>query len=1141
MKKGIIFLTLLVVGLSACQPGGGVKDVQFKLLRKSETGLDFVNNPIQNGEFNVLKYMYFFNGGGVAAGDFNNDGLIDLFFTANQTQNKLFLNQGEFKFKEVTDAAGLKENLGLSKWSTGASVVDINNDGMLDIYVSCVGNYQNVKGQNELWICQKIEDGIPIYENLAVQYGLDFQAFGTQAAFFDYDLDGDLDMYQLNHSLHQNGTFGQRRQFVGKQHPLAGDKLMRNDGDKFTEVTLEAGINSTVIGYGLGIVTGDINNDGWPDIYIGNDFHENDYLYINQQDGTFKEVLTESMQHTSRFSMGVDIGDVNNDGWGDVVSLDMQPEDPVILRSSLGEDGFSTFQFKLGYGYNEQFAHNALQLNLGMHAPGPNSVPNTIGLSPKFSEISHFAGVPATDWSWASLFTDFDNDGRKDLFISNGIPRRMNDIDYANFMSSDEKNEKWEFVDSLDSPDLKVVEKMPKIKLPNKFFINATNGGGVKFEDISSQIGNSQPSYSNGSIYADLDNDGDLDIVTNNIEDEPFVYQNMTVEMRLPNHNYLNIRLKGTSENVNGIGVKAVVFKKNGEKIVYENYAVRGYQSSMIGPLHLGIGDTTAVDSVDLIWPDRSYQRLSGFTYNSTIELEWKSGLPIFDFKILAEKPISPYKFSDLTADLGLNFRHKENPFVEFNREGLIPQMVSAEGPALAIGDANGDGLDDVFFGSAKRERSALYLQTSQGKFTLKTPASIIADSLFEDVDATFVDMDKDGDQDLVIAAGGNEYRGKEEAMKQRWYRNDGNGNFQRIDFPDVFMTAACATVGDFDKDGFPDVFLGARALPWNYGLSPTSVLLRNKGNGEFENVTDKIAPELAEVGLVKNATWSDIDQNGSLDLLLAMEWGPITIFYNKEASFEKAEVLTQANKSATPQTLTGWWNFALPFDFDGDGDLDILAGNTGMNSRFHPTPSEPIRMYVSDFDKNEQVEQLLTYYLGGKEVPFATHAEVIKQMPGLRKKFIYAKDFAKAGAADLVGTENLSKAVEREANELANMYFENKGNGLFEAHRLPDELQYSTLNTAQLADLDQDGRMEVLLAGNFFECNIEMGRYDANYGNVLSFTKDGGMAVSTLGDQMIDGEVRRIRAIQVGGQQCFVFARNNSTAILLGLDKYIQ
>ncbi len=1138
MEKWILVGLLSAVIFLGCKQTE-VENAQFKLLRKDETGLNFMNYPKQTGGFNVLKYMYFFNGGGVAAGDFNKDGLVDLFFTANQTQNKLFLNQGNLQFKDVTEKAGLFEIREALKWSTGASVVDINNDGMLDIYVNGVGDYQGVKGRNQLWICQKIADGVPVYQDMAAAYGLDFQVFGTQATFFDYDLDGDLDMFQLNHSLHQNGTFGQRRQFVGKQHPQSGDKLLRNDAGKFVEVTLEAGINSTVIGYGLGVVTGDVNNDGWPDIYIGNDFHENDYLYINQQDGTFKDVLTESMQHTSRFSMGVDIGDVNNDGWGDIVSLDMQPEDPEILRSSLGEDGFAQFQFKLGYGYNEQFAHNALQMNLGLNAYDLSGTERPLLGSkpavrfPKFSEISRYAGMFATDWSWSALFCDFDHDGQKDIFISNGIPRRMNDIDYANFMASDEKNDKWQYVDSLDSPDLKVVERMPTIKLPNKFYRNNTshhdNKGvdyTVKFDDLADHISGSQPSYSNGSIYADLDNDGDLDIVTNNIEDEPFIYKNLTIENKLPSNNFLKISLKGTSDNINAIGARLVVFK-GPQKIIYENFPVRGYQSSMIGPLHIGIGDTALVDSILLIWPDRSYQRLAGFKYNSVLELAWKADLPTFDFDLLKNTAPPPFDFEDETAQAGLNFRHKENPFVEFNREGLIPHMVSAEGPALAVGDANGDGLEDVFFGSSKRERSALYLQTKQGKFELKTPSAILADSLFEDVDATFADLDADGDQDLVVAAGGNEYRGKEEAMKQRWYRNDGNGNFQRIDFQDVYMTAGVVAVGDFDGDNLQDVFLGARALPWNYGIVPTSVLLHNKGNGQFEDVAEKIAKGLSKIGFVKDATWADMNGNGKPDLLLALEWGPVTVFQNDGNALRQSAI-------RNPKSEIGWWNFALPYDFDGDGDMDILAGNTGRNSRFQPTKEQPVRMYVADFDNNEQVEQLLTFYLKEKEIPFATHAEFIKQMPGLKKKFLYAKDFAKASAEDLVGASYLKQAVKWEANEFRSMFFENQGHGEFEAHPLPDELQLSVLNAAKLADLDGDGSMEVLVHGNFSQCNIEMGRYDSFYGNVLRIGKNGKMEVFPLGGLFVDGEVRRIEAIKTANGQGFILARNNSAAVFL-------
>lgn len=455
------------------------------------------------------------------------------------------------------------------------------------------------------------------------------------------------------------------------------------------------------------------------------------------------------------------------------------------------------------------------------------------------------------------------------------------------------------------------------------------------------------------------------------------------------------------------------------------------------------------------------------------------------------------------------------------------------------MGDVNGDGRDDLFFGSAKRMRSALYVQSASGKFFLQTPPAIVADSVFEDVDAVFADLDGDGDQDLAVAAGGNEWKPKDEAMKQRWYRNDGNGAFQRMDFQDVFMTASCVAVADFDKDGLPDLFFGARAVPWNYGATPTSVLLKNKGKGQFEQVTDHAAEGLAAAGLVKNATWADLDANGFPDLVLAMEWGPVTVFYNKNGQLELTELPTQMGGKAV--SLTGWWNFALPHDFDGDGDLDILAGNTGKNSRLKPTVDQPVRLYIGDFDGNGQAEQLLTYFILGKETPFATHAEVLSQMPSLKKKFLYAKDFAKASASDLVGADALGKALKREANTFASLYFENLGNGQFEAHELPDELQYSTINTASPADLDGDGVQEVLLGGNFHECNIEMGRYDANYGNILRFEKDGSMSVSPLGALRLDGKTRRIKQFQAGGQPCFLFARNNEKCAVVRVEKALE
>ncbi len=1131
----------------------------FQLLRKDATGLEFENVLRQSSEFNVFNYMYFFNGGGVGAGDFNNDGLVDLYFTNNMGPNKMFLNQGGLKFKDVTEQAGVA---GQDGWTSGISVVDINNDGLLDLYVGQLGEYQSIKGRNQLFICKEIKDGIPVYEDEAIYYGLDLTGFSTQAVFFDYDLDGDLDMFQLNHTLHQNGTFGARKNFEGKIHPMAGDKLLRNDNGKFIDVTQQAGIHSTVIGYGLGVITGDVNNDGWPDLYIGNDFHENDYLYLNQGDGTFKDAMADAMMHTSQFSMGVDMADVNNDGWTDIISLDMLPEDPYILKTSLGEDAYNVFQYKIGLGYYYQYTRNNLQLNNGIFNDKQNSTqPITNNQQPitniQFREIGLFSGIAATDWSWSPLFMDFDSDGYKDLFVSNGIPRRMNDIDYVKFQENRELGLKEGTARDVKEEELAIVERMPKVKLPNKFYRNT---GRLTFDDLTAQVKDDLPTFSNGAIYADLDNDGDLDVIVNNIEDEPFIYKNLFQEnaatsvggdanrgkggsgdavVGVPanknesvpavdgipaNNSHLSFNFKGQPNNIHGIGTKVLIFKKNGERQVEEFYPVRGYQSSAHIPLHIGVGESEGIDSAVVIWPDRTCERVLDLKFNTTQTLTWRSGLPIFDFKIL-QKPAPPYPFVDATAATGLNFIHIENPFVEFNRETLMPNMVSTEGPALAVGDVNGDGLEDVFFGSSKRERSALFLQTKDGKFVLKTPLAIAQDSVFEDVDAVFVDLENDGDLDLVIAAGGNEYRGQEEPMRQRAYLNDGRGNFTRTDpFPTLFMTASCVLAADFDGDGLTDFFFGGRAIPWKYGLTPNSYLLKNMGGGKFDDVTQKLAPGLQEAGLVKNGTWTDIDGDGDLDLLLAMEWEPLTVFLNNGGRFEKKQLETGA----------GWWNFALAHDFDGDGDVDILAGNTGKNCRLQPTMKEPIRLYVSDFDNNGQTETILTYYLKGREIPFANHEEMMKALPVLKKKYLFSKDFAQASLPDLLGKENLAKAVLRQADNFESTYFENTGNLTFKAHPLPDVLQFSTLNAAALHDLNGDGKQEVILGGNFYDCNIEMGRYDANFGNVLSIGAAGEMEVFPLGGLTVKGQVRRIRPVKIGGEILFVLARNNMEAVVV-------
>ena len=1079
----------------------------FISLPPQKTGVDFINLLTETEEFNIIEYLYFYNGGGVSVGDINNDGLIDIYFSSNQGPNKLFLNKGEMVFEDISEKAGVQS---LGSWKTGVSMVDINGDGLLDIYVCRLGNFKGITGRNELYI----NNGNLTFSEKAAEYGLDFQGFSTQAAFFDYDRDGDLDMYLLNHAVHTQNTYGRASLRYMDSGP-EGDRLYRNNAEKgevrFTPVTNESGIFSSQIGYGLGVGISDVNNDGWPDIYVSNDFNENDYLYINQADGTFKEEIGSMATVQSRFSMGNDFADINNDGWIDFVTLDMLPRDERIRKMSVGEDSEEIYQLKLSFGFERQVSRNCLQLNNG---------------NGTFSEIGQYSGIYATDWSWSSLFADFDNDGWKDLFISNGIVRRPNDLEYMNFITNPELE--GGFQNKPDMMDLELAEKMPSGEVSNFVF---KNKGDLTFQDVSQDWGVSEKGYSSGAAYVDLDNDGDLDLVVNNINAQAGIYQNRQGQVSGNNtkNTYLKIKLDGQGKNRFGIGARAEVYSKSQVQI-QENFTSRGFQSSIAPEFLFGLGTIGIVDSVKIIWPSGKYEILKNIPVNTTVVVK----------ESIAEKISKPFPDSEVHSvtileknSTGLDFYHVENDYNDFSVEPLLPHKLSREGPALTVGDVNGDGREDVFVGGAAGQAGVLFLQGKRADFFESTQPLLEADSDLEDSDAKFFDSDGDGDLDLIVGRGGNMPFPKDKARASMIYLNDGKGEFHtRITLPlEMDAQVSVVKVEDFDKDGLMDLMIGGRNVLGKYGEHPRSYLLKNLGDNRYEDVTKAVAPDLAFLGMVKDAIWVDLDLDGNLDLIVVGEWMPITIFLNKNGKLINETSTFGLAKSS------GWWNSLAAEDLNADGYPDLVVGNLGLNSRLKTFEQLPVKMMIKDFDQNGSVEQIISYPENGKYYTVASKDELVKQIPMLKKDFVRYRDFSGKTVEEVFQALDMEEAKHLEANQFESVVLVNQEGKSFRSNPLPAEAQFAPIEAILITDVDQDGHPDLIIGGNNTAAAPYYGAYLGSWGNILKGNGKGEFRVERKHQLKINGDIKEIKKISVGSQTWLIFAKNNKELEVARID----
>ncbi|WP_162341742.1 VCBS repeat-containing protein [Cyclobacterium salsum] len=1026
---------------------------QFTLLSTDATGVDFENTLTEGLNTNILVYEYFYNGGGVAIGDLNGDGFDDVYFSGNMVENRLYLNRGNMKFEDVTHTAGVQTRPG--PWKTGVTFADVDGDGLLDIYVCYSGSLPPEKRKNELYINQgPNEQGIPIFKEMAAQFGIDSEATSTQASFFDFDNDGDMDLFLLNHNpkslpvLDESSTAE-----ILKNTDPAGPQLFRNDGNSFTEITREAGIQQVALSYGLGAGISDVNGDGWMDIYVSNDYTAPDYLYLNNGDGTFTDVIGDAMGHTSHFSMGNDIADINNDGYPDIFTLDMLPEGNKRQKLLMAPDNYEKFEYKLNVGFHHQYMRNMLHINHGN------------GL---YSEVGQVAGVSNTDWSWAALLADFDNDGHKDLYVTNGYFRDYTNQDFLKYMADYLKNNQ----NGLRRENiLELVQSMPSSDLANYIF---KNKDGLQFEKKSEEWGVDQNANSNGAAYADLDNDGDLDLIINNINQPAFIYQNNSDSLA-KNNRYLKVKLNGTAGNSQGVGAKVWLY--HGDQLqTLEQMPTRGYQSSVSPTLHFGLGEVARIDSLVVTWPGGLSEKIFDIQSNQTLSLMQENAV---DRLPGTEEP--PALFVEIPSPI--EHQSPANTINDFKRQPLLVNPISFSGPVMKRADLNGDGLDDLFVGGEMGQAGKIYLQQIDGSFRIKSNPDLDNDRDYQDTDALLDDFTGDGHADLYVGSGGyGSLLPEDPLLQDRLYVNDGQGNFSRSTdlLPEMLTSTGALAAHDINNDGLQDIFVGGRVIPGRYPEIPQSYLLLNEGLGKMADKTTDWCPELSSLGLVTDAAWVDLHNDGTTELVVVGEWMPISVFENQGGR------LLRSSEKYFAEPQHGWWNRLHVGDVNADGKPDLVLGNHGLNSQVKASKAEPAEMYYKDFDNNGAIDPILSFYIDGEPYPYLTRDELLDQISMMRTRFTDYESFSEAKLENIFSEKELENAGYLKATTLETCLFVSTGNQLLEKKSLPVEAQFSPVFSIESGDLNKDGHMDLILGGNIDRARLRFGKYDANYGTVL-------------------------------------------------------